>query len=117
MKKIKIFVCCTEQSGENICFNIISRMNMSKFQVDGVCGKQSEKYISNKIHDLSEFKSIGFFEIILSISKYLKMIKNLKKYNFDGIFLEKNKCLILDKKKIIDYANYNNLFISSVDLN
>ncbi|MDC3178292.1 UDP-2,3-diacylglucosamine diphosphatase LpxI, partial [Pelagibacteraceae bacterium] len=44
-------------------------------------------------------------------------IKNLKKYNFDGIFLEKNKCLILDKKKIIDYANYNNLFISSVDLN
>ena len=80
MKKIKIFVCCTEQSGENICSNILSRMNIDKYQFDGVCGKQSEKYISNKIYDLSEFKSIGLFEIILSISKYLKMIRRLKNY-------------------------------------
>ena len=80
MKKIKIFVCCTEQSGENICSNILSRMNIDKYQFDGVCGEQSEKYISNKIYDLSEFKSIGLFEIILSISKYLKMIRRLKKY-------------------------------------
>ncbi len=80
MKKIKIFVCCTEQSGENICSNILSRMDMDKYQFDGVCGKLSEKYISNKIYDLSEFKSIGLFEIILSISKYLKMIRRLKNY-------------------------------------
>ncbi len=80
MKKLKIFVCCTEQSGENICSNILSRMNTDKYQFDGICGKQSEKYISNKIYDLSEFKSIGLFEIILSISKYLKMIRRLKNY-------------------------------------
>ena len=80
MRKTKIFVCCTEQSGENICANILSRIDLNKIQVDGVCGKQSEKYITNKIYDLSEFKSIGFFEIILSISKYLKMIKYLKNY-------------------------------------
>ena len=80
MKKLKIFVCCTEQSGENICSNILSRMNTNRYQFDGVCGKQSEKYISNKIYDLSEFKSIGLFEIILSISKYLKMIRRLKNY-------------------------------------
>ena len=89
MRKIKIFVCCTEQSGENICANILSRINFDKIQVDGVCGKQSEKYITNKIYDLSEFKSMGFFEIILSISKYLKMIKNLKNFiiknNYDLI--------------------------------
>ena len=47
----------------------------------------------------------------------LSTIKNLKKYNFEGVFLQKNKCLILDKIKIIDYADHNNLFISSVDLN
>ena len=47
----------------------------------------------------------------------LHTIKNLKKYNYDGVYLQKNKCLILDKKKIIDYANFNNLFISSVELN
>ena len=80
MRKIKIFVCCTEQSGDNICSNILSRIDINKFQFDGVCGKQSEKYLSRKIYDLSEFKSIGFFEILLSISKYLKMIRNLKYY-------------------------------------
>ena len=89
MRKIKIFVCCTEQSGENICANILSRINFDNIQVDGVCGRQSEKYITNKIYDLSEFKSMGFFEIILSISKYLKMIKNLKNFiiknNYDLI--------------------------------
>tara|TARA_Y100001970_G_scaffold277985_1_gene383009 strand:+ start:99 stop:1226 length:1128 start_codon:yes stop_codon:yes gene_type:complete len=84
LKKIKIFVCCTEQSGENICSNILSRIDIDKFQVDGVCGKQSEKYITNKIYDLSEFKSIGFFEIILSITKYLKMIRNIKNYIISG---------------------------------
>ncbi len=47
----------------------------------------------------------------------LDTIKNLKKYNYEGVYLQKNKCLILDKKKIIDYANENNLFISSVELN
>ncbi len=80
MRKIKIFVCCTEQSGENICSNILSRLDLDKYQVDGVCGKQSEKYISNKLYDLSEFKSLGFFEILLSISKYIKMITRLKNY-------------------------------------
>ncbi len=80
MNKNKIFICCTEQSGENICFNILSRIDRKKFQIDGVCGEQSEKYMTTKIYDLSEFKSIGFFEIIFSISKYLKMIKNIKNH-------------------------------------
>jgi len=79
LKKIKIFVCCTEQSGENICSNILSRMDLNDVIIDGVCGKQSEKYVTNKFYDLSLFKSIGVFEILLSILKYLKMIKNLKK--------------------------------------
>jgi len=98
LKKIKIFVCCTEQSGENIFSNIISRMNLDKIQFDGVCGKQSEKYISKKIYDLSEFKSIGFFEIILSISKYIKMIRNLK-----NIIIENEYDLILT----IDSPDFN----------
>ena len=47
----------------------------------------------------------------------LQTIKNLKKYNYDGIFLEKNKCLIINKKKVIKYANVNKIFITSVKLN
>jgi len=87
LKNTKIFVCCTEQSGENICSNILSRMDLNDLIINGVCGKQSEKYITKKFYDLSSFKSIGVFEILLSISKYLKMIKNLKeeiiKNNYD----------------------------------
>ena len=98
MRKIKIFFCCTEQSGENICANILSRIDLNKIQADGVCGKQSEKYITNKIYDLSEFKSIGFFEIILSISKYLKMIRSLKNY-----IIKKNYDLIIT----IDSPDFN----------
>ena len=47
----------------------------------------------------------------------LETVKRIKKYNFEGIFLEKNKCLIIDKNKVIDYANENNIFISGVELN
>ena len=79
MNKTKIFVCCTEQSGENICSNILSRIISNNLIINGVCGKQSEKYITKKFYDLSFFKSIGVFEILFSVSKYLKMIKNLKK--------------------------------------
>ncbi len=118
MKKIKIFVCCTEQSGENICSNILSRMNIDKYQFDGVCGKHSEKYISNKIYDLSEFKSIGLFEIILSISKYLKMIRKLKNYiiknDYDLVLTidspDFNYNLINQLRK----SNYNNKIIHVV---
>lgn len=77
----------------------------------------------------SEYKRKGDNGILLKFSKQnqsnlidipligLNTIKNLKKFKFDGVFLQKNKCLILDKNKIIDYANKNNLFISAVDLN
>ena len=47
----------------------------------------------------------------------LQTVKNLKKYDYEGVFLEKNKCLIVDKEKVVNYANRNKIFISSVDLN
>ena len=118
MKKIKIFVCCTEQSGENICSNILSRMNTDKYQFDGVCGKQSEKYISNKIYDLSEFKSIGLFEIILSISKYLKMIRRLKNYiiknDYDLVLTIDSPDFNYNLVKQLRKSNYKNKIIHVV---
>ncbi len=47
----------------------------------------------------------------------LETIKIIKKLNYEGIFLEKNKCLIIDKDEVIDYANKNKIFISSMELN
>ncbi len=47
----------------------------------------------------------------------LKTIKIIKKFNYEGIFLQKNKCLVLDKDKVINFANQNKIFISCVELN
>ncbi len=98
MKKKKIFVCCTEQSGENICFNILKRINHKDIEIDGVCGKRSEKFLTNKFYDISEFKSIGLIEIILSLRKYIKMISTLK-----SKILNKNYDLII----CIDSPDFN----------
>ena len=41
-KNKKIFICCTEQSGENIVFNICQKLEKYNYQIDGVCGKSTE---------------------------------------------------------------------------
>ena len=76
-KNKKIFICCTEQSGENIVFNICKKLIKYNYQIDGVCGKSSEKYFTNKYYDISLFKSLGLFEILFSIPKFIKIINNL----------------------------------------
>ena len=90
MNKIKkIFICCTEQSGENIVFNICKRLKNYNYQIDGVCGKLSEQYFTNKYYDISLFKSLGLVEIFFSIPKFIKIINNLSNYillnNYDLI--------------------------------
>ena len=94
-----------------------------------VLGLEAIEGTDELLQRCAEYKRKGDNGILLKFSKQnqsnlidipligLNTIKKLKKYNFDGVFLQKNKCLILDKIKITDYANDNNLFISSVDLN
>jgi len=76
----KIFVCCTEQSGDNIASNIckIIKTNHS-YIIDGICGSKSEKYFRQKYFDISEFKTMGIVEILLSLIKYIKIINFLAK--------------------------------------
>ena len=38
----------------------------------------------------------------------------MKAYNYEGVFLEKNKCMIIDKEEVIKFSNTNNIFIASV---
>ena len=76
-KNKKIFICCTEQSGENIVFNICKKLTKYNYQIDGVCGKSSTKYFTNKYYDISLFKSLGLIEILFSIPKFIKIINNL----------------------------------------
>jgi len=76
-KNKKIFICCTEQSGENIVFNICQKLEKYNYQIDGVCGKSSEAYFTNKYYDISLFKSLGLVEILFSIPKFIKIINEL----------------------------------------
>lgn len=78
-KNKKIFICCTEQSGENIVFNICQKLKKYNYQIDGVCGKLSEVYFTNKYYDISLFKSLGLAEIIFSIPKFINIINALSK--------------------------------------
>ena len=55
---------------------------------------------------------------ILDIPTIGKQTLNLlMKNDYEGIFIEKNKCIIIDKNETINLANQNNLFISTFEKN
>ena len=79
--------------------NLISRCrNLKKSGDRGILVKFA-KYKQSKILDIP---TIGVQTINLLIAN-----------DYEGIYLEKNKCLILEKEKTIDLANQNNIFIST----
>ena len=73
------------------------------------------------------YKKSGDKKILIKLSKYnqhntldvptigIQTLKNLKKYNYEGLFIEKNNCIILEKDKSIDFCNNNNLFLSTIN--
>ena len=80
-KKIikKIFICATEQSGDNIGEKIIKelrKVNSNKV-FDGVGGALMKPHLYNQFYSLKEFKTLGLIEVLFSISKYFKMINYL----------------------------------------
>ena len=82
--------------------NLIERCSYYKRKGDkGILVKFTKKNQSNLI----DIPLIG-----------LETIKSIKKFNYEGIFLEKDKCLIINKNKVRDYANKNKIFITCMDL-
>ena len=73
------------------------------------------------------YKKLGDKKILIKLSKYnqhsildvptigIQTLKNLKKYNYEGLFIEKNNCIIIEKDKSIDFCNNNNLFLSTIN--
>ena len=94
-----------------------------------VLGLEAIEGTDELIQRCSHYKRKGDYGILVKFAKKnqsnlidipvigLDTIIKLKKYNYEGVYLQKNKCLVLDKDKIIDYANKNKLFISSLELN
>ena len=117
-KNKKIFICCTEQSGENIAYNICKRLEKYNYQIDGVGGQLSEKYFTKKFFDISIFKSLGFIEIILSIPKFIKIINflllKILKYNYDLVILIDSPDFNYQLAKKLKKNNFNKKIIQIV---
>ena len=72
-----------------------------------------------------DLKKSGDKGILVKFAKYkqskildvptigLETIKLLKENDYEGIYLEKNNCLMLDKQKTIKLADQNKIFIST----
>ena len=78
----KIFICATEQSGDNIGEKILEKL-IKKYPmliIDGVGGAKMKPFMQNQFYSLKDFKSMGIIEILFSIKKYLKIINSLSKY-------------------------------------
>ena len=82
MNKIpKIFICATEQSGDNIGYNLIRELQKDNYDIifDGVGGSKMSPLMCNQFYSLRDFNTMGIIEIIFSIKRYLKMINFLFK--------------------------------------
>ncbi len=75
----KIFICATEQSGDNIGSQIIKKLKTKnkRLKFYGVGGEKMLPYLKKQYFSVKDFKSIGLIEIILSIAKYLNFINIL----------------------------------------
>ncbi len=90
-----------------------------------VLGLEAAEGTDNLIKRCQNYKKSGDKGILVKFAKYnqsniidiptigLKTINLLKKYCYEGLYIEKNNCLIIDKEKTIELANQNNIFISS----
>jgi len=73
-----------------------------------------------------KYKKKGDKGILLKLSKYnqdsnldipvigLETVKKLKEYEYEGIFFEKDKCIVIDKESVINFCNSKHIFLASV---
>ena len=75
----KIFICATEQSGDNIGYNLIKEIikTNNKIIFEGVGGEKMSSYLNRQFFSLNDFNTMGIFEVLFSIRKFIKMIKHL----------------------------------------
>ena len=75
----KIFICATEQSGDNIGYNIIYELLKldNSITFDGVGGAKMAPFLKNHYYSLKDFNSLGIIEVLFSLKKYINMISAL----------------------------------------
>ena len=113
-------------------FNKIGKTDLTQsliIQNKIILGIEAAEGTDELIKRCFKYKKKGDGGILLKLSKYnqdtnldipvigLKTVQKIKKYNYEGIFLEKNKCIIIDKEKVINFCNINKLFLSCISKN
>ena len=90
-----------------------------------ILGLEAVEGTDNLIIRCKDYKKSGDKGILVKLSKYNQSnildiptigentIRLLKDCDYEGIFLEKDRCLIIDKEKTIDLANQYKIFIST----
>jgi len=90
-----------------------------------VIGLEAVEGTDNLIIRCKDLKRTGDKGILVKFSKYNQSnildiptigdqtIKLLKENDYEGVYLEKNNCLILNQQKTIDLADQNKIFIST----
>ena len=94
-----------------------------------ILGLEAAEGTDNLISRCKELKKKGDKGIVFKASKYnqsnildiptigKETLNLLIKNDYEGIFIEKNNCIIIDKNETINLANSNNLFISTFEKN
>jgi len=92
-----------------------------------VLGLEAAEGTDNLIIRCKELKKNGDKGVLIKASKYnqsnildlptigTQTLSLLIKNNYEGVFIEKNNCIIIDKNETINLANSNNLFISTFE--
>tara|TARA_A100000164_G_C21323755_1_gene503266 strand:- start:67 stop:546 length:480 start_codon:yes stop_codon:yes gene_type:complete len=90
-----------------------------------VLGLEAVEGTDNLMIRCQNYKKSGDRGILVKFAKYnqsnvmdiptigYNTIKLLKDCDYEGIFLEKDSCLIIDKEKTVDFANQCKIFIST----
>ena len=90
-----------------------------------VIGLEAVEGTDNLITRCKDYKKSGDRGVLVKFSKYNQSnildiptigeqtVKLLKDCDYEGVYLEKDSCLIIDKKKTIDLANQYKVFIST----
>lgn len=90
-----------------------------------VLGLEAVEGTDNLITRCKDYKKSGDRGVLVKFSKYNQSnildiptvgentIKLLKEYDYEGLYIEKDRCLMIDKDKTIDLANQYKIFIST----
>ena len=94
-----------------------------------ILGLEASEGTDNLILRCRDLKKNGDKGILFKASKYnqsdildlptigMETVNLLINNDYEGVFIEKNNCIIIDKNETINLANNNNLFISTFEKN